>query len=231
MQPNKSFTIHDLPQAERPRERMQKYGAEALSTAELIAVLIRSGTRGESVLLTAQKLLSNFGNLQNIASASLEELSRIKGIGLSKATQIKAAFELGRRVDDPDYNSNENPVQSPEQACKAVQEKLKGKKKEHCYILCLDTHNHVCAKREVSIGNLDSSIVHPREVFKEAVSSLAASVIFVHNHPSGDLEPSSEDINLTKRLVEAGNLLGIPVLDHIIVSNKGYISLKAKNLI
>lgn len=231
MQPDKSFTVHDLPQAERPRERMQKYGAEALSTTELIAILIRSGTPGESVLLIAQKLLSHFGNLQNIASASLEELAGIKGIGPAKATQIKAAFELGRRVDDPDYNSNGEPVQSPEQACRAVQGKLKGKKKEHFYILCLDTRNRVRAKREVSIGNLDSSIVHPREVFKEAISSLSASVIFVHNHPSGDLEPSPEDISLTKRLAEAGDLLGIPVLDHIIVSDRGYTSLKSRNLI
>ena len=228
---DKAFTIHDLPRAERPRERMQKHGAEALSTAELIAVLIRSGTQGESVLLTAQKLLSHFGNLQNVAGASIEELAGIRGIGTAKATQIKAAFELGRRLDDPDYHSRENPVQTPEQACKSVQEKLKGKKKEHFYLLCLDTRNRVCAKKQVSVGNLDSSIVHPREVFKDAVSALAASVIFVHNHPSGDLEPSSEDISLTRRLVEAGDLLGIPVLDHIIVSDRGYTSLKSRNLI
>jgi len=228
---DKSFTIHDLPHAERPRERMQKHGAEALSTAELIAVLIRSGSQGESVLLTAQKLLSHFGNLQNVARASIEELGGIKGIGIAKATQIKAAFELGRRLEDPDYYTSENPVQSPEQAYKSVQAKLKGKKKEHFYILCLDTRNRVCTKKQVSVGNLDSSIVHPREVFKDAVSSLAASVIFVHNHPSGELEPSSEDISLTKRLVEAGELLGIPVLDHIIVSDRGYTSLKSRNLI
>jgi len=228
---DKSFTIHDLPRAERPRERMQKHGSEALSTSELIAVLIGSGTRGESVLLTAQKLLSEFGNLKNIAGASVKELSRLKGIGPARAMQIKAAFELGRRLEDPDYCTSESPVQSPEQAYKSVQEKLKGKKKEHFYLLCLDTRNRVCSKKQVSVGNLDSSIVHPREVFKDAISSLAASVIFVHNHPSGDLEPSSEDVNLTKRLVDAGELLGIPVLDHIIVSDRGYTSLKSRNLV
>jgi DNA repair protein RadC len=228
---DKSFTIHDLPNAERPRERMQRHGAEALSTAELIAALIGSGSRGESVLITAQKLLSRFGNLHNVAQASVKELSGVKGIGIAKATQIKAAFELGRRLDDPDYYVKDAPVQSPEQAYKSVQEKLKGKKKEHFYILCLDTRNRVCDKKQVSVGNLDSSIVHPREVFKDAISSLAASVIFVHNHPSGDLEPSSEDVNLTKRLVEAGELLGIPVLDHIIVSDRGYTSLKSRNLV
>lgn len=228
---DKSFTIHDLPHAERPRERMQKYGAEALSTSELIASLIGSGTKGESVLMTAQKLLSEFGNLQNIAQASVKELSRVRGIGPARATQIKAAFELGRRLEDPDYYSKESPVQSPEQAYKSVQEKLKGKKKEHFYLLCLDTRNRVCSKKQVSVGNLDSSIVHPREVFKDAISSLAASVIFVHNHPSGDLEPSSEDVNLTRRLVDAGELLGIPVLDHIIVSDRGYTSMKSRNLV
>ena len=227
---DKSFTIHDLPPGERPRERMQRHGAEALSTAELIAALIGSGSQGESVLLTSQKLISHFGNLQNIAQASIEELSAIKGIGGAKATQIKAAFELGRRLEDPDYYTKDSPVQSPEQAYKSVQEKLKGKKKEHFYVLCLDTRNRVCNKLQVSMGNLDSSIVHPREVFKDAISSLAASVIFVHNHPSGDLEPSSEDVNLTKRLVEAGELLGIPVLDHIIVSDRGYTSMKSRNL-
>ncbi len=227
----KTFTIHDLPCSERPRERMQKYGAEALSTTELMAILIGSGTHGESVLLTAQKLLSYFGNLNNLSQASIQELATIKGIGIARATTIKAAFELSRRIEDPDYYVKDTPIQSPEQAFKSVLEKLKGKKKEYFYILCLDTRNRVRVKKQVSIGNLDSSIVHPREVFKEAISSLASSVIFVHNHPSGDLEPSSEDIHLTRRLVEAGQLLGIPVLDHIIVNDKSYISLKARDLI
>lgn len=227
----KTFTIRDLPRSERPRERLQRHGAEALSTSELIALLMGSGSQGESVMLTAQKLLSQFGNLQNIAQASVEELSHIKGIGVAKATKLKAAFELGRRLEDPDYQNKASPVQSPEEAYKSIQEKLKGKKKEYFYVLCLDTRNRVHNKKQVSMGNLDSSIVHPREVFKDAIASLAASVIFVHNHPSGDLEPSSEDVNLTRRLVEAGDLLGIPVLDHIIVSDMGYTSLKSRNLI
>jgi DNA repair protein RadC len=201
-----------------------------MNTMELLAIILRTGAQGDSVLMTAQKLLSEFGNLQNIAQASVAEMCRVRGIGKAKAIQIKAAIELGRRVDDPDYQPGK-PVQTPEEAVKSVQSKLKGKKKEYFYILCLNTRNRVNDTRQVSIGNLDSSIVHPREVFKDAISSLAASVIFVHNHPSGDLEPSAEDINLTKRLVEAGELLGIPVLDHIIVGNKGYTSLKSRNLI
>jgi DNA repair protein RadC len=228
---DKAYTVHDLPPSERPRERLQRHGVEALATAELLALLMGRGVKGESVMTVAQGLLAKFGNLQNLASASVEELSAIKGIGLAKAAQIKAAFELGRRFGDPDYNCKGDPVQTPEAAFVSMQEKLKGKKKEHFFVLCLDTRNRVSAKKQVSQGNLDSSIVHPREVFKDAISSLAASVIFVHNHPSGDLEPSSEDVNLTKRLVEAGELLGIPVLDHIIVSDRGYTSMKSRNLI
>ena len=231
MQTERTYTVRDLPASDRPRERLKRLGAEALSTAELIACITGSGTRGDSVVMTSQKLLSEFGNLQNIASASIQELSKSRGIGEARAIQLKAAFEIGRRLADPDYAEKGNPVQSPEEAFTSMQEKLRGKKKEHFYVLCLDTRNRVSNKRQVSIGNLDSSIVHPREVFKDAISSLAASVIFVHNHPSGDLEPSSEDVNLTRRLVEAGELLGIPVLDHIIVSDKGYTSLKSRNLL
>ncbi|MGD0355078.1 MAG: DNA repair protein RadC [Dehalococcoidia bacterium] len=226
----KSFTMHDLPMSERPRERLQKHGAEALSTAELLALLMGRGTRGQPVMLTAQKLLSKFGNLQNIGSASIEELSEIEGIGPAKACQIKAALELSKRMDAPDYKKG-RPVKSPEEAVDSIRSMLKGKKKEHFYLLCLDTRNRVTNVDQISIGNLDSSIVHPREVFKTAISCLAASVIFVHNHPSGDLEPSSEDINLTKRLTEAGELVGIPVLDHIIVCDKDFTSLKSRNLI
>jgi len=231
MPTERTYTVRDLPASDRPRERLKRLGAEALSTAELIACITGSGTRGDSVVMTSQKLLSEFGNLQNIASASIQELSKSRGIGEARAIQLKAAFEIGRRLADPDYAEKGNPVQSPEEAFTSMQEKLRGKKKEHFYVLCLDTRNRVSNKRQVSIGNLDSSIVHPREVFKDAISSLAASVIFVHNHPSGDLEPSSEDVNLTRRLVEAGELLGIPVLDHIIVSDKGYTSLKSRNLL
>ena len=226
----KSFTMHDLPMSERPRERLQKHGAEALSTAELLALLMGRGTRGQPVMLTAQKLLSKFGNLQNIGSASIEELSEIEGIGPAKACQIKAALELSKRMDAPDYKKG-RPVKSPEEAVDSIRSMLKGKKKEHFYLLCLDSRNRVTNVDQISIGNLDSSIVHPREVFKTAISCLAASVIFVHNHPSGDLEPSSEDINLTKRLTEAGELVGIPVLDHIIVCDKDFTSLKSRNLI
>jgi DNA repair protein RadC len=231
METPRTYTVHDLPASDRPRERLKRLGTEALSTAELLACIMGSGTHGDSVVMTSQKLLSEFGNLQNIAAASIQEISRSRGIGEVRAIQIKAAFEIGRRLADPDYFEKGKPVQSPQEAFSSMQEKLRGKKKEHFYVLCLDTRNRVNNKTQVSIGNLDSSIVHPREVFKVAISSLASAVIFVHNHPSGDLEPSAEDINLTRRLVEAGELLGITVLDHIIVGDKGYTSLKSRNLI
>jgi len=227
----KSFTVHDLPLSERPQERLSKLGIEALSAQEVLALILGRGIRDESVMVTAQKLLSKFGNLKNIAAASLEELTEIKGIGPAKAAQIKAASELGKRLESSFDEGQKSTVKSPQDAIKLVKNQLKGKKKEHFLVLSLDTRNHLINTHTISVGSLDSSIVHPREVFKEAISSSAASVIFVHNHPSGDPEPSEDDIKLTKRLVEAGDILGVEVLDHIIVCDRDYLSIKARNLI
>lgn len=225
-----SFTVHDLPLGERPRERLLKLGSEALSAQEILALILGRGIKGESVMVTSQKLLSRFGNLKGIANASIEELTQISGIGQAKAAQIKAAVELGKRLEDDAIETQKSIVKSPADVAALVRSQLKGKKKEHFLVLCLDTRNRVINCRPVSIGSLDTSIVHPREVFKEAVSSSAASVIFVHNHPSGDPEPSKEDVELTKRLAKAGEIIGIDVLDHIIVCDRSYLSLKAKNL-
>jgi len=225
-----SFTVHDLPLSERPRERLLKLGSEALSSQEVLALILGRGIKGESVIVTAQKLLSKFGNLKNLASASVEELTQVKGIGPAKAAQIKATFELSKRLDDSSGESQKITVKSPEDAIKAVRNQLKGKRKEHFLVLCLDTRNHLINTHKVSIGSLDCSIAHPREVFKEAISSCAASVIFMHNHPSGDPAPSEDDIKITKRLVEAGEIIGIEVLDHIIICDKDHLSMKAKNL-
>jgi len=225
-----SFTIHDLPQAERPRERLVKHGIEALSAQEVLALILGRGIKGESVMVTAQNLLSKFGNLKNLADASVTELSKIKGIGPAKAAQIKAAFELGKRLENSIDNTTNEKINSPQDVIKSVRGKLKGKKKEHFIVLSLDTRNHPINIQTISIGSLDSSIVHPREVFKEAISASAASVIFVHNHPSGDPEPSEDDIKLTRRLVEAGEIVGIEVLDHIVICDRDYLSMKARNL-
>jgi DNA repair protein RadC len=221
----KSFTIHDLPPAERPRERLVRLGPEALSAQEILALILGRGVRGESVMVTAQKLLSKFGSLQGIADSSVEELSEINGIGPAKATQLKAAFELSRRLEATP-SEGKAQVKSPEDVVGVVGGRLKGKKREHFLTLLLDTRNRLIRVATVSMGSLDSSIVHPREVFKEAISASAASVIFVHNHPSGDAEPSEDDIELTRRLVEAGKVLGIAVLDHVIVGDGVFMSLK-----
>jgi len=220
-----SFTVRDLPPAERPRERLIQLGAEALSAQEILALILGRGVRGESVMITAQKLLGKFGSLQGIADSSVEELSQVNGIGPAKAAQLKAAFELGRRLEGAP-REGKAAIKSPEDVVGVVGSTLKGKKKEHFLALLLDTRNRLIRTSTVSMGSLDSSIVHPREVFKEAISASAASVIFVHNHPSGDPEPSEDDIELTKRLVEVGKLLGILVLDHIIVGDGNYMSLK-----
>ena len=226
---SKLFTIHDLPKDERPRERLVKFGEQALSAQELLQLILGRGVAGESVAVTAQKLLAQFGSLQKLAEASIEELSLIKGIGLAKAAQIKAAFEISRRLSTqtPTYKSKE--LTDPEKVYRLIKSKLKDYHKEHFYIIALNSRDHSIA--EVSVGSLNASVVHPREVFAEAIKNKAASVVFVHNHPSGDPEPSEADLVLTKRLVESGKILGIEVADHIIVAKDDFFSFKNKGLI
>jgi len=226
---SKSFTIHDLPKEERPRERLVKFGEQALSAQELLQLILGRGVAGESVAVTAQKLLAQFGSLQKLAEASIEELSSIKGIGLAKSAQIKAAFEISRRLSTqaPTYKSKE--LTDPEKVYRLIKSKLKDYHKEHFYIIVLNSRGHSIA--EVSVGSLNASVVHPREVFAEAIRNKAASVIFAHNHPSGDPEPSEDDLEITKRLVESGKILGIEVLDHIIVAKDGFFSFKNKGLL
>lgn len=227
----KSFTIHDLPIYERPRERLQKFGAEALSAQEILALILGRGIGGESVMVTAQRLLSQFGSIKGIAGASLEELAQVRGIGLAKASQIKAAFELANRLEGYPELGKKPVVKTPDDVVSLVRGRLKGKKKEHFLALLLDTRGQLIKISEISIGSLDSSIVHPREVFKEAISASAASVVFAHNHPSGVPEPSEDDVKLTERLAETGEVMGIEVLDHIIISDNNYVSLKREGLL
>jgi DNA repair protein RadC len=223
----KSLTIHDLPASDRPRERLQHFGPESLSEQEILAIVL--GSAGKSVTETARALLSTFGDLKTMSTASLEELSKVSGIGPAKASQLRAAFEMARRIDAT-HPVERTIVRTPEEVNALVGGELRDKKKEVFIVILLDTRGHLIRRQSISIGSLDTSIVHPREVFKEAIAASAASVIFVHNHPSGDTRPSQDDIQLTKRLVEAGDIVGIDVLDHVIIGGKNFLSLKREGL-
>lgn len=225
-----SFTIHDLPKPERPRERLKKLGPEALSAQELLALVIGRGIPQKSVMNIAQELLAKFGNIKAISEATLEELSQIKGIGLAKAAQIKACFELGKR-QELELEIEDIDIKNPQSVVKSLQAKIKDKAKEHFKLILLNTRNKIIGISTVSIGTLDSSLVYPREVFKEAIAHNAYSVILAHNHPSGDPEPSEDDMTITSRLIEAGKILGIEVTDHVIISKNGFFSFKEKGLI
>ena len=230
MNKGSSFTVRDLPRQERPRERLLKFGPEALSAQELLALIIGRGIPKKSVMNIAQELLARFGNVKAIGQATIEELSQIKGIGLAKAAQIKASFELGRREElEPELKHFD--IKDPESVVKAIRASIKDKAKEHFKLILLNPRNKIIGISTISIGTLNASLVHPREVFKDAIMHSAASVVLAHNHPSGDPEPSEDDITITKRLIEAGKILGIEVMDHIIIAKNGFFSFKEKGLI
>jgi len=225
-----SFTVRDLPRQERPRERLQKFGPEALSAQELLALVIGRGIPKKSVMSIAQELLVKFGNVRAISHATIEELSQIRGIGLAKAAQIKACFELGKRQDlEPE--SIDFDIKDPQSVVKAIRASIKDKAKEHFKLILLNPRNRIIGISTISIGTLNASLVHPREVFKDAITHSAASVVLPHNHPSGDPEPSEDDIKITKKLVESGKILGIEVIDHIIIGKNNFCSYKERGLI
>ena len=226
-----SFTVRDLPKPERPRERLQKLGPEALSSQELLALVIGRGIPKKSVMIIAQELLARFRNVKAISQATLEELSQIKGIGLAKAAQIKACFELGKREDLEPPDLVPFDIKNPEAVVKAIRVSLQDKAKEHFKLILLNSRNRVIAISTISIGTLTTSLVHPREVFKEAIMHSAASVVLAHNHPSGDPDPSEDDLKITKKLVESGKILGIEVIDHIIIGKIDHYSFREKGLI
>ncbi len=223
------FTIKDLPEEERPRERMVKYGACALSTPELLAILLRTGSSKASAIELASRLISVFGGLKNLVRADVQDLTKMKGIGICKATEVKAAIELARRISTLGEESRPI-VKTPLDAANLVMQEMQYFDREHFRCILLDVKNHVLDVVTISIGGLNSSIVHPRELFKEAIKHSSAGVILVHNHPSGDPGPSSQDTKLTERLVEAGKIMGINILDHIIIGDNKYTSLKELGL-
>ncbi|MBI2045337.1 DNA repair protein RadC [Candidatus Pacearchaeota archaeon] len=208
--------IKDLPDSSKPRERFLKHGPEVLSDAELFAIILRTGMVGENVIEMSNRLISKFG-LVNLFDCSLKELREIKGIGQNKAMQILAITELGKR-----YNNSKKPVKKitcAKDVFDYFYERLKNEKQENFYVLILSTQNNIIKEELISKGVLDSAIIHPREVFKPAIKNSASKIILVHNHPSGNPNPSQEDLEITKKLIESGKLIDIKVLDHIIIGN------------
>ena len=226
-------SIKNWPEAERPREKLIKQGSEHLTNSELLAIILRTGIsnngNSKSALDLAKLLLSRYKNLNELLSASIVELAEIKGIGWAKASQIMAALELGRRAIS-EKNGNNKSFKCSEEVANYYIPLLKDLKKEQFIVLLLDIKNKIIKEVLISVGSLTSSIVHPREVIKPVIKESAASVIFIHNHPSGDPEPSTDDIEITNRLCKSCSILGISVLDHIIVAEGGYFSFKKKEL-
>ncbi|MDF2839706.1 MAG: hypothetical protein K0Q99_477 [Clostridia bacterium] len=221
--------IKELPENERPREKLTKYGAEVLSNAELLAILLRTGTKNESAIDIAYKILKQQDGIGFLLDSKAEELSSIHGIGPAKAAQLKAAVELGKRLATQTYKK-EVFIRCSKDAANSVMEDMRYLKKEHMKAILLNIKCGLVSIEEISIGSINSSIVHPREVFAPAIKKSCASIILVHNHPSGDPTPSQEDINITRRLMEGGKILGIEVVDHIIIGDGKYISLKDRGI-
>lgn len=222
------ITIKELPVSERPREKMMRYGSCTLSNSELLAILIGTGTRETSALTLANRILSlEKAGISYLTDCTPQELSKVNGIGIAKSCQIIAAIELGKRIAGS-TGGKRCTIDSPGDVAAMLMEEMRYYKKEYFKVLFLNTKNEITSTEDTSIGNLNSSIVHPREVFRNAVKKGAAAIIVVHNHPSGNPLPSQNDLNITKRLTEAGELIGIPVLDHIIIGDGIFISLKEK---
>ena len=222
--------IRDYPEEERPRERLVKEGPETLSNQELLAIILRTGTKQESVLQLSYRIIQYFEGLRLLKDASIEELTSLNGVGTAKAVQLIAAMELGRRVSRLQLEERYT-IRSPEDGANYVMEDMRFLSQEHFVCLYLNTKNQVLHRQTVFVGSLNASIVHPREVFREAFRRSAASLICFHNHPSGDPTPSKEDIEVTKRLAECGKMLGIDMLDHIIIGDQKFISLKEKGYV
>jgi len=221
--------IKDIPLTERPRERLLKFGPETLTDAELLAIVLRTGMRGMNSITMCRNIFSE-KNLKQLSRCEIFELTRIKGIGQTKACQIVSVFELSRRLET--YSEEvKRKIKCPEDIYQYIYPKIREEKQEKFMILCLNTKNQIISDETIFVGGLDVSIAQPREIFKTALLKSAASVILIHNHPSGDPTPSREDIETTKRMVESGQLLGIIVWDHIIIGDGCYISLKQEELI
>ncbi|AFQ46021.1 RadC family protein [Desulfosporosinus meridiei] len=222
--------LKDLPVELLPRERLCQLGPEALSNHEVLAILLRTGIKGENVLTLAERILASVGGLAGLGKLTVHELAQIHGLGRAKSAEVKAALELGRRSVSVDPLSRP-VVNSPQDVAHIVMEEMRYLDREHFRVVSLSTKNHVLGISSVSIGSLNSSLVHPRECFKEAIRRNSNAIILLHNHPSGDPTPSQEDIEVTRRLADGGKILGIEVLDHVIIGDNRYISLKERGIL
>jgi DNA repair protein RadC len=223
------LTIKDMPSGERPRERLRLYGPTSLSTSELLAIILRTGTEGESVLHLASRLLAQYEGLAGLARASFEELCQIHGLGVAKAAQLKAALELGRRLLSA--SPEERPqIRSPADAASLFMSEMSLLDQEHLRVVLLDTRNRVLGSPVIYKGSLNTSVIRVAELFQDAIKQKCAAILIIHNHPSGDPTPSPEDVRVTEQVVQAGKLLDIDVLDHLIIGHGRYVSLKERGL-
>jgi len=223
------YRITDLAADERPRERLARLGPQALSTAELLAILLRVGVRGENAVQVGHRLLKTFNGLTGLHRAQFDELYNQHGIGEAKAAQIKAAIELGRRLtlESPEERPT---INSPADAAALVQYEMSGLEQEHLRVILLDTRNRILDIVEVYKGSVNSSQVHVGEIFKPAIRRNAPAIIIVHNHPSGDPTPSPDDVAVTRAIIQAGKLLSVDVLDHMVIGQGRWVSLKERGL-
>jgi len=213
--------IKDIVKESRPRERFVAVGPESLADAELLALILRTGTVGENVTEMSNRLIKEFG-LKGLFDCSIEELKKIKGIGEGKAIQLLAVSEIAKRKNS--LRDKVIKIKSARDINDLFIEEVRGRTKEHFFTVLLDTKNKVIKIEEVSVGILDATIIHPREIFKEAIKSSASRIVLVHNHPSGDPSPSEEDLQITRKLIDVGELIGIEVLDHVIIGHNTYYS-------
>lgn len=228
---NNSIKVIDIPKEERPIEKLLMSGPEILSNAELLAVILRTGTRGENVISLSTRILSEFDGLNGLLDIGISEITSIKGIKNIKASQILAMGELFRRFNSLNLIREDKSVSSPRDIAKLLMNEMMSLRQEILKLIMLDTKNNIIGIKDVFKGSLNTSIVHPREIFKEALKKSSSSIIICHNHPSGDPTPSKEDINITLRLKECSKIIGIDLLDHLIIGKDKFVSLKEKGII
>jgi DNA repair protein RadC len=223
--------VKELPLDDRPREKLILRGAQSLTDSELIAILLRTGRKGKAVVEIARDLINENTNLAVLASSSIEKLKKNKGIGNDKAATLAAAFEISRRISSQSKFFSDKKITVPEDVAEIFIPLLRDDLKEKFFVICLNSANKIIKYEMISVGNLNSSVVHAREIFKVAIENNSANIILLHNHPSGNAEPSNEDISITKKIVEAGKIMDIQVFDHIIIAGNSFFSFVVKRII